>query len=1065
MFDNIKFFEKKKENKNLNKENKIEKLLNKNLIEKIVYFQKELKKIISIKNNFTSNVNNFLNDFDNLCFQYYQNKLKIKEIYDFSKNKNLSMKFKYKLNKEKIKFQNEIYKMFFILKNNKKLILNLIEKINKNYFEDFSYFLVHFFYENIFNSSFYQEDFMIVFFMLLEKHINSILIKENLNKNNYEFLYENYLNDSFLFYVINNIIKKEDIRSYLNSLLKENFNILEKYENKFIINDFNENIIFNDNNDNKNIEEEFLNILNENVNLDYLNKNLEQKSSKFNDKINKINQNYIQIQINRIKFLNFETFSNEHFIKNLNEIKEKKDENYYKNYLNLLLSNYKVITEFINNLIDKIIININSIPYNLKCICKILDLLLEIKIENKIINEYEKIMFLVSLFFKNIINFIINNPDFNGLISTFILSKNTKYNLKIINKILEKLFTGKLFEFNKENNNENDFLIFNNFLLKTTPKIFDFIFNIKSLINLSKKIQNEINNEIKLNIKEIDVKLKDDTPLENIKYESLCFNFNDLTMILNILKENFDYFSKNFPEISNLIEILKISDYENLYKKDYNNLTIKYYYFTKIDYLPEFFNEIKKLEDENFLTKNKEKDIKNCIFNILKYARELNDFPKIISSLNDNNNLIENIFSLIFNNIKFELNYNKNSEFLEKNLVSFYLIFNNLNKNSNEENYNKIFNELITEIENYKNELNSKIDILKNFFLNKKELEKLNMKITINLNQLKQYRNFLCVEILYEQINLPFEILINKENENIKNIQINFENNEKHSKIEDFIENFPNINNIKFKENDILIFQEKIELNSTFKNYIENIKKNIKNFQLLKLFHKDEISEIIIDLEDFILLKLYNKLYPKIIPKKDFKIWKKCERIKNFQPKNLLNNYNFKEKENDKLFQTAIQYFNLIDECHSPLTKIIMFEKAKNIIENTISFNTGKNELGIDDSINMLLYVILKSSPKRFYSNFYYGYLYLNTDLAKKKYGQNLALMEMIIAQIEQFNKDDFIVDKNQNFGNEEDDLKDFIDELLKDNKEDDNNNNNDNNNDNNNYNNNDNNNDNNNNI
>ena len=1048
MFNNIKIFEKKKENENdLNKE-KIEKLLNKNLLEKVIYFQKELKKIISIKNRFTSNIDNFLNDFDNLCFQYYQNKLKIKEIYDFSKNKNLSMRFKYKLNKENIKNQKEIFELFFILKNNKKLILDLIEKINKNYFEDFSYFLVHFFYENVFNSLFFQEDFIIMFFLLLEKHINLILIKENLNKNNYEFLYENYLNESFLNYVIINILKKEDIRSYLNSLLKENFNNLEKYENKFIINEFNENIIFNDN-INNNIEEEFMNILNENVNLDYLNKNLEQKNSNFDDKINKINQDYIKIQINRIKFLNFETFSNEHFIKNLNEIKEKKDENYYKNYLNLLLSNYKVITEFINNLIDKIIINIKSIPYNIKCICKILDLILETKIEKKIINEYEKIMFLVSLFFKNFINYIINNPDFNGLISTFILSKNTKHNLKIINKILEKLFSGKLFEFNKENNNENDLLIFNNFLLKSMPKIFDFIFNIKSLINLSKKIQNEINNEIKLNIKEFDFKLKDDTPLENIKYESLCFNLNDLTIILNILKENFDYFSKNFPEISNLLEKfekIKISDYENLYKEDYNNLTINYFYFTKIDYLPEFLHKIQKIEDENFLTKNKEKDIKNCVFNILKYVRELKDFPQMIFSLNNNNNnnLIENIFFIIFNNIKLELNYNKNSDFLEKNLVSFYLIFKS-KLNKNEEKCNEIFNELITEIENYKNdknELNSKIDVLKNFFLNKKELEKLNMKITNNLNQLKQYRNFLCVEILYEKINLPFEILINKENENIKNIQINFDNiNEKHSKIEDFIENFPNINNIKYKENDILIFQEKINLHSNFKNYIENIKKNLKNSQLLKLFHKDEISEIMIDLEDFILLKLHNKLYPKIIPKKDYKIWKKCERLKNFHPKNLLNNVHFKEKEIDKLFETAIKYFKLIDECHSPLTKIIMFEKGKNIIENTISFNSGKSELGIDDSINMLLYVILKSSPKRFYSNFYYGYLYLNTDLAKKKYGQNLALMEMIIAQIEQFNKDDFIVEKDENLGNEEDDLKDFIDESIQNNKEEINNN------------------------
>jgi hypothetical protein len=49
--------------------------------------------------------------------------------------------------------------------------------------------------------------------------------------------------------------------------------------------------------------------------------------------------------------------------------------------------------------------------------------------------------------------------------------------------------------------------------------------------------------------------------------------------------------------------------------------------------------------------------------------------------------------------------------------------------------------------------------------------------------------------------------------------------------------------------------------------------------------------------------------------------------------------------------------------------------------------------------------------------------------------------MEMIIAQIEQFNKDDFIVEKDENFGNEEDDLKDFIDESLQNNKEEINNN------------------------
>ena len=80
----------------------------------------------------------------------------------------------------------------------------------------------------------------------------------------------------------------------------------------------------------------------------------------------------------------------------------------------------------------------------------------------------------------------------------------------------------------------------------------------------------------------------------------------------------------------------------------------------------------------------------------------------------------------------------------------------------------------------------------------------------------------------------------------------------------------------------------------------------------------------------------------------------------------------------------------------------------------------------MDDSIELIFYVFMKSQPKMFYSNFNYVYLYLNKELSKKSEGQTLGKMELIINVFIKKTRNDFINVSEEMFGNENDDLKNY---------------------------------------
>ena len=105
----------------------------------------------------------------------------------------------------------------------------------------------------------------------------------------------------------------------------------------------------------------------------------------------------------------------------------------------------------------------------------------------------------------------------------------------------------------------------------------------------------------------------------------------------------------------------------------------------------------------------------------------------------------------------------------------------------------------------------------------------------------------------------------------------------------------------------------------------------------------------------------------------------------------------------------------------TPADKVKNFGKAFDILQNSITFSSGKKDLGIDDTITTLIYVILKSKPRNIFSNSKYCQLFLNPELSKKQYGILMSQIEMIKKIIYDMKHTDLIGVTESQFGKDED--------------------------------------------
>ena len=181
----------------------------------------------------------------------------------------------------------------------------------------------------------------------------------------------------------------------------------------------------------------------------------------------------------------------------------------------------------------------------------------------------------------------------------------------------------------------------------------------------------------------------------------------------------------------------------------------------------------------------------------------------------------------------------------------------------------------------------------------------------------------------------------------------------------------------------------------------------------------EENQRIIEDqLENYILLKLYDKLYPKNSTKADQKFYKKCCRLDFIRPENIIKDKNM---INENLWKAAIPLINEMDIKLTPADNVKSFGQAFSILQNSITFTSGKNDFDFDDTIQLLIYIILKSKTKNIVSNSGYCELLLNPELAKKQYGLLLSQMEMVKNFIVDMKYSDLINVTEEEFGKDED--------------------------------------------
>ena len=191
----------------------------------------------------------------------------------------------------------------------------------------------------------------------------------------------------------------------------------------------------------------------------------------------------------------------------------------------------------------------------------------------------------------------------------------------------------------------------------------------------------------------------------------------------------------------------------------------------------------------------------------------------------------------------------------------------------------------------------------------------------------------------------------------------------------------------------------------------------VKKETIINRFNSDELNSIFYDLENYILTELYDKIFPYETTKEDIFFYKKCARLDFIKPENVVPD---KKLINENLLENAINYLNEIDDKLAPVDKIKSFAKAVEIIQNSITFSSGKDELGVDDTIKPLIYVMIKSKPKNISSNFQYCELYLNSELAKKQYGVILTQIGLIIGIIKNMKYSDLIDVSKDQFGFDE---------------------------------------------
>ena len=808
----------KAKNKSM-KQQKVEKI-----IQKWLKLQKVIKEEITLEEAIIKQQKDDFDNLKDLFFQYYEAKIKSRKQFEIIGKLEKNMKnpdgeyiVEKSAEKELLDTAETIKNLLFLIRNNYDYITKIVSLIEETDDTESVDSLVELFcnqfYDNILIPNPEQEELLILIYKLLEEEItpmNSASVDEFLSENTFigKFI-SSYMNKRelkvFLKMLLNPLILSiensglrcmdmslRDINKEINK--KKDFQNLEKNFDDWLREIPRTSVHFkkyyiptSDENDKIYSNDSFLGNELADINHEKNIYNTDYKDELTLDKIytkiiNEKNEDIKELYLYQLEQIGIDPdiFTN-------SGIKLVFNDSYFQNNKQLILKkyfeNFKFIKEKIDYLIQTLIDRISTIPYTVRCICKVISLLMQKKFPS--LPKYLRNSFIGKFIFDKCI-FPVLSFENKNVMDSRIFSPNTKKCLNVIISVLSNANKCCLYP----TTTDTEKTIFNYYLLEIIPiinKFYDKVIDIelpKTLEDLvaqvKLKIEQNIDNKIfnfrrKNNkrkyepVRKEPEKKKEPVNLgseivfnyfknnddEIMHLESICFSIEDILFILSLIKKKPKIF-EGLPKYTFFTKTIERIEGDDM---KLNNLTRKYGK-NKQFYL--IYKDEKNSQLENLLRNNKKtvstftsgnqdsdlicKRIKFCLKTILKGLNLLNN--KDYSYLN-RAITTKKFFSAIKKTLDDLSEYSEENDQIPLKWYGQY-VYNykkGLDQVYQRDDYEKLYLELFNEEENILKELKLfSSTIITRDGMNLRCAEKLLEKAKYDLSDIEVAKKFIKIE-------------------------------------------------------------------------------------------------------------------------------------------------------------------------------------------------------------------------------------------------------------------------------------------------------------------------------
>ena len=741
-------------------------------------------------------------------------------------------------------------------------------------------------------------------------------------------------------------------------------------------------------------------------------------------------------------------YSNDLFVQHISSLQHSNE------VLECFSQYFAVVIQCIDTLFEKLIKSTEILPHSIKSICKIIELCLKHKFKSKI-SEFQITLFINRFFFKKLLTPIFEMPHYNGLLSSPIELEITKNNIKIIHSIIEHFISGKFYT-NQEVN--NSYTLFNSFFIKTMPKLLSFHKDVLNNVKLPPIVLKlmESSKTSSFSVENFYFDYFKDNPSETIRPLCIMYNNEHMIHLLNIIEKNPKKFFQRkinvweqgdatYAKFESSIDKMQKANYVSVFntqrQKDDDEHLKSYYIWNEIEYCECFQKINKRVKEVFYIDEIKEKNVNDSnrgLSNLIKVKKYLCDILNNCLPLQEYKIGSSHVINSdqLFNHVNEMMNlsyYNLVHKIEKKwNLNELLSLLSNLPSEYIENDYYKLYDELITELKFVNKQT---VDYVSEMCILKEKIRYI-IKVKDNTHSLVdrfQRESFHeIVQTFIEKEQFPVSCVIKKEK---------FIINKKPSEstaltIIDFCNAFPDLSIVTKEGIDVFDYATKLGVINELENYYlwiekvisekyndylfqtyeepnETIQNENKTLELNVVSNKKArnvedlrkenlINRILQVIKNFIITKIFDKIYPPVPTTKDNELYNLFTSLSYLQPDHLSINIDFDFAE---VMPGVVRSFQDLEKLRTPQAILTEYSTITEQLFQKIQYET-KKILGADEKVPCHIFLNVKAQLHSFYSIYKFIELYGSTDYGASH--RDFTTFQSVIFEMETFKKVDF---------------------------------------------------------